>query len=84
MHTANISNNIYRKLTINHHINQLLLLTEISPKSLKENGLIKYADKPVKVLGHGELKKGINVKVHAISKNAKKLIEKSGGTVTIL
>jgi large subunit ribosomal protein L15 len=58
--------------------------TEISPKSLKENGLIKYADKPVKVLGHGELKKTINVKVHAISKNAKKLIEKSGGTVTLL
>lgn len=38
----------------------------------------------LKVLGHGELEKKINVKAHRISASARKAIEAKGGTVEIL
>jgi len=58
-------------------------LSEISVDILRTNGLLgKHA--LVKVLGAGELKKKINVTVHAISESAKGKIEGLGGTVTIV
>ena len=57
---------------------------EITPEVLKANGIIKFADRPVKILGRGKLEKKVDVKVHAISKSARELIEKLGGTVTLL
>jgi large subunit ribosomal protein L15 len=38
----------------------------------------------LKVLGHGELEKKINVKAHRISASARKAIEAKGGTIEIL
>jgi large subunit ribosomal protein L15 len=57
---------------------------EITPEILKETGLIKYADRPVKVLGKGLIEKKYTIKVHAVSKTAKEGIEKLGGSVTLL
>jgi large subunit ribosomal protein L15 len=58
--------------------------SEVTSEVLFENGLIKKKDIPVKILGNGELKTKIDVKIHAISKSAREKIEKQGGTVTIL
>lgn len=58
--------------------------TEITPEVLQQNGLVKRADAPVKILGHGEVAKKFTLKVHAISKSAQEKIEKAGGTVTLL
>ena len=56
---------------------------EITVENLRENGqLAKFA--LVKVLGTGELKKKVNVTVHAISESAKAKIEGLGGSVTIV
>ena len=56
---------------------------EITVENLRENGqLAKFA--LVKVLGNGELKKKVNVTVHAISESAKAKIEGLGGSVTIV
>lgn len=38
----------------------------------------------VKVLGHGDLTKGISVTAHKFSKSAQEKIEKAGGSVTLL
>lgn len=57
---------------------------EVTPEVLRDNGLIKSLDVPVKILGNGEISKKVNVKVHAISKSAQEKIEKSGGGVTLL
>ena len=38
----------------------------------------------VKLLGNGELKSKINIKVNAASKTAREKIEKQGGSVTLL
>lgn len=59
--------------------------SEVSPESLKSLGLIHANNRPVKLLGNGELKiKNLQIKVHAVSAQAKAKIEALGGTVTIL
>jgi len=47
------------------------------------NGLAAKKDK-VKILGRGELKTKLNVKVHAFSASAKAAIEAQGGTVEVV
>lgn len=41
-------------------------------------------NRPVKLLGRGELKKKLSLTVNAASKSAKAAVEKAGGTVTIV
>ena len=49
--------------------------------SLKKYGIIKTTDCAVKVLGTGDIKKKLTVKVDSVSASAKKKIEKAGGKV---
>lgn len=56
----------------------------ISPEVLKLKRLIKNKDKPVKILGQGELKNPLVVRAHAFSKSAKDRIEKAGGKIECL
>lgn len=58
--------------------------TELNPEILKKKGLASRKNKPVKILGVGEIDKAIKVKAHAFSKSAKEKIEKAGGTVEII
>jgi len=51
---------------------------EITPEVLIAKGLVKK-NKPVKILGDGELTKPLIVKAHKFSKSAKEKIEKAGG-----
>lgn len=50
----------------------------IDIETLRKHGLIGKNDK-VKILGRGELKGGLDVKVHAFSATAKAAIESKGG-----
>jgi len=59
-------------------------VTEINPEVLRELGLIRNFNKPVKILGQGELKKKLVIKAHKFSKSATEKIEKAGGTATLL
>ena len=57
---------------------------EVTPQTLAEKGLLKGHNRrlPVKVLGEGELKKGLTFKnIQKFSKSAKDAIEKAGGTI---
>ena len=58
--------------------------SEINPEILQKAGLVKKADHPIKLLGNGDFKGKVNIKIHAVSKSAKEKIEKSGGSVTLL
>jgi len=49
---------------------------------MMEKGLIKYALRPIKVLGNGDLTKKVNVSASSFSASAKEKIEKAGGLVT--
>jgi hypothetical protein len=56
----------------------------ITPEVLEQRGLIRGTEFPVKVLGHGELTRSIEVHAQAFSKSAKAAIEEKGGSVTEL
>jgi large subunit ribosomal protein L15 len=57
---------------------------EVTPESLVERGLLKNTKTDVKLLGNGELKKKLTVRVHAISASARQKVEAAGGTVSLL
>ena len=57
---------------------------EVTPESLVEKGLLKHTKTDVKLLGNGELKKKLTVRVHAISASARTKVENAGGTVSLL
>jgi large subunit ribosomal protein L15 len=57
---------------------------EITPGELKKQKLIRSINKPVKILGTGELKVSLSLKVHAASKIAMEKITTAGGKVEIL
>ena len=59
-----------------------LNLADVDAQVLKDNGLIRSALKPVKILGNGELKSKINVTATVFSEAAKQKIEKAGGTAS--
>ena len=57
---------------------------EVNSESLFKVNLIRKSDANVKILGNGELKKKLNLKVHSVTKSAEVKIKKSGSTLEIL
>lgn len=55
----------------------------VDGESLVAKGVIKSADKLVKVLGNGEITKKVTVKVDKVSVSAKAKIEAAGGKVEL-
>lgn len=53
--------------------------TVVTPKLLKNAGIIRKMKAGVKILGDGELEKRLTVKAHRFSKSAMDKIEKAGG-----
>ena len=76
--------NIFKKefQIVNLDTIEALNLTDVDAQILKDNGLIRSALKPVKILGNGELKSKINVTATVFSETAKQKIEKAGGTAS--
>lgn len=50
-------------------------------KKLKDANIVKSMNKPVKILGSGEVKKPLTVCAHSFSKSAVEKIKKAGGAV---
>ncbi|UCD37771.1 MAG: 50S ribosomal protein L15 [Fidelibacterota bacterium] len=61
-----------------------LKLDKVDPTILKQQGVIKHADVPVKVLGDGELAGAVEVAAHRFSRSAKAKVEDSGGKAVVL
>ncbi len=78
--------NLFKKDFQIVNINRIeaLGLKEVNAKILKENGLIRSALKPVKILGNGDIKSKIDITATVFSQSAKEKIEKAGGTATVL
>jgi large subunit ribosomal protein L15 len=55
----------------------------VTVAALREAGLIGTLQRPVKILGTGELTKALTVEAHAFSKGAKEKIEAAGGSVSL-
>lgn len=57
--------------------------TNVDIVALFEEGLVSRKNRPVKILGNGELQKKLTLKADAVSMSAKEKIEAKGGTVTL-
>jgi large subunit ribosomal protein L15 len=55
----------------------------VNGETLQEAGLVKYADRPVKLLGRGKVEKSLTIEVAKASKTAVAAVEAAGGTVTV-
>jgi large subunit ribosomal protein L15 len=56
----------------------------VTVESLRRAGLIGSLQRPVKVLGTGDLAKALKVEAHAFSRSAKEKIEAAGGSVSLV
>jgi large subunit ribosomal protein L15 len=54
---------------------------EIGPENMMKAGLIKTLNKPVKVLGNGEIDRPLIIKVSKFSNSAEKKISAAGGKI---
>lgn len=58
--------------------------SEITPQTLAAARLLRDERNPVVILGDGELKTALKVKVHRVSKGARAKIEAAGGNVELI
>jgi len=56
----------------------------VDPEALRVKGLVKGKNKPIKLLGEGEINIPLVVRVHKASRSAIEKIEKVGGKVEVL
>ena len=58
--------------------------TDVNPESLEKARLLRDPRNPVVVLGRGDMKVALKVRVHRVSAGAKAKIEKAGGSVELI
>ncbi|OFV90422.1 MAG: 50S ribosomal protein L15 [Acidobacteria bacterium RBG_16_68_9] len=57
---------------------------EVTPERLRDQGLVRDRQAPIKVLGRGEIGKALTVKAHKFSGRAAERIAAAGGTAEVL
>ena len=77
--------NLFRKefQIVNLEAIENLGLDTVDAQILADNGLVRSALKPIKILADGELKLKVTVTASAFSESAKEQIEHAGGTATV-
>ena len=77
--------NLFRKefQIVNLKAIENLGLDTVDAQILADNGLVRSALKPIKILANGELKLKVTVTASAFSESAKEQIEQAGGTATV-
>lgn len=80
---TNINRIVWHEVNLDN-LSELKADAEVTPDSLVEAGILRDARKPVVLLGRGEIKVPLKIRVHRITQGAKKKIEAAGGTVELL
>lgn len=57
---------------------------EVTPEILAEAGILRDTEKPLVILGHGDLDVALKVRAHRVTRGARTKIEKAGGSVEII
>lgn len=70
----------YQEVNV-ERLNDLEDGTVVTAALLAEMGLVREADRPVVILGDGDLTKKLTVQAHRFTKSAQEKIEKAGGTI---
>lgn len=80
-------NNIFAEEWVSINVSALEVFedgTVVTADVLKDKGIIKKADKPVKVLGNGKLTKKLTVNLNAFSASAAEKINAAGGKAEVI
>lgn len=80
---TNIFRTIFQEVNVSR-LDGLDAGTVVTPELLAEKGLIREADRPVVILGNGDLSTKLTVQGHRFTKSAQEKIEKAGGSVEVL
>lgn len=75
---------IYQIINISQIAEKCTKPTDIGPEQMKEIGLINTLNKPVKILGNGEISVACTVQAQACSASARVKLEAAGGKVEII
>ncbi|MFQ5868459.1 MAG: 50S ribosomal protein L15 [Candidatus Zixiibacteriota bacterium] len=67
-----------------YQLETLTGLERIDPEILKERGIVRKIDLPLKILGGGEMKFAATVAANAFSQSARQKIEAAGGRVEVI
>ena len=70
----------YQEVNV-ERLNDLDEGTVVNAALLAEKGLVREADRPVVILGDGDLTKKLTVQAHRFTKSAQEKIEKAGGSI---
>lgn len=70
----------YQEVNV-ERLNDLDEGTVVTAALLAEKGLVREADRPVVILGDGDLTKKLTVQAHRFTKSAQEKIEKAGGSI---
>ena len=79
--------NIFRKKITVVNLRDLLRFESgslVDEAALMKAGLVKGQKDGIKLLGHGEIRVALNVKLNQVSKSAREKIEAAGGSVEVV
>ena len=79
--------NIFKKKIAVVNLRDLLALESgslVDEAALMKAGLVKGQKDGIKLLGHGEIRVALNVKLNQVSKSAREKIEAAGGSVEVV
>jgi len=79
--------NIFRKKIAVINLRDLLVFESgslVDEATLVKAGLVKGQKDGIKLLGHGEIRVALNVKLNQVSKSAREKIEAAGGSVEVV
>lgn len=60
------------------------LTGEVTPELLAARGALSHTNRPLKILGDGDLNVALHVKAHKFTESAREKIEAAGGTVEVI
>jgi len=58
--------------------------SEVNPETLAQAGVLKDKNKPIKIMGRGDVKVALKISVHKVTEGARQKIEKAGGSVELI
>lgn len=81
---TNINRVEYNEVNLDQLADAFKKNAEVTPESLNEARLLRDYRNPVVILGRGEVKTALKVRVHRVSKGAQEKIEAAGGSVELI
>ena len=58
--------------------------SEVTPESLLTAKIVRDLDKPIKIMGRGDIKVALKFQVHKVTEGARQKIEEAGGSIETL